>query len=144
MRSLLTPSSYAGSVCASPFEGRWHTIEYQPDLSVPQHFIIGVALSTGGVLTHFSLARHAENLRRFYGDRLHESTWTLLVSELSSELKAALGTRPSRFESRSPQVRLGEAFFIAGDSAEEALQRTFARVVVVEDSAARSQGDQTQ
>jgi len=110
---------------AAGFEGKWHAIEFQPDLSVPQRFVIGVALSQGGKLTHFRVAEEAVRLRCFYGARFGKDVWGWMRAELTDELTAARGTTVSKFQSSSPQLMIGGGAFASGSSADSTLSRTF-------------------
>ena len=120
-----------GNHAEAAFEGKWHAIEFQPDPSVPQRFIIGVALSQSGKLTHFRVAEEAARLRCFYGHRFGKDVWGWMRSELTTELTAAKGTTIAKFQSDSPQLSIGEGFFASGSSADAALSRTFDRIVTV-------------
>lgn len=117
---------------ASPeFEGKWHPIEFQPDLSVPQRFVIGVAIAQKGKLTHFRVANEAGRLKCFYGNRFSKETWSWMHSELTTELAQAKGTAVLRYLSASPQIGIGEGHYASGSSADAALSRAFERVVTV-------------
>lgn len=113
------------------FEGRWHAIEFQPDLSVPQRFVIGVALSQKGKLTHYRVANEAARLKCFYGNRFSKDAWAWLHGELSAELSGAKGTLLTRYSSASPQMSIGTGHYASGSSADSALSRAFERVVTV-------------
>lgn len=113
------------------FEGQWHAIEFQPDLSVPQRFVIGVALSQKGKLTHFRVANEAARLKCFYGNRFSKDAWAWLHSELNAELTGYKGALMSRYHSTSPQMSISIGHYASGSSADSALSRAFERVVTV-------------
>lgn len=121
----LVPTEELG---APAFEGAWHSIEFQPELETPQRFVIGAAVSGRGKLLGYRVVSEAQGLRCFYGQRFGKETWAWLRQELEAELGRAIGSTVSRFESGSPQVRLGEANFASGSSADSVLSRTFARL----------------
>ena len=124
------------------FEGKWHPIEFQPDLSVPQRFVIGVAITQKGKLTHFRVANEAGRLKCFYGNRFSRETWSWMHSELNTELAQAKGAAVLRYQSASPQINIGQGHYASGSSADAALSRAFERVVTVvaEGRKPRSQG----
>ncbi len=113
------------------FEGRWHAIEFQPELTVPQRFVIGVALSSKGKLTRFRVANEAPKLKCFYEQRYSTSMWKFLHQELESELTERTGLPVAKYVSGSPQVHLGVGHYVSGASADAALNRTFDRIVTV-------------
>lgn len=120
------------TVAVAPgFEGKWHTIEFQPELHVPQFFVIGVALSRAGKLVNFRIAEEATKLQCFYGDRFSKDTWGWLRSELAADLQSAKTSPWSRYISASPQIRVGEGHYVSGSDANSVLSRTFERVVTV-------------
>lgn len=116
---------------ASGFEGQWHAIEFQPDLSVPQRFIIGVALSQNGRLTHYRVANEAARLKCFYGNRFSKETWAWMHTELTAELAGHRGASLKRYHSASPQMSIGAGHYASGSSADATLSRAFERVVTV-------------
>lgn len=113
------------------FEGKWHAIEFQPDLTVPQRFVIGVALSHKGKLSHFRVAQEAPRLKCFYAHRFSKDVWEWMRSTLMAELAASKGEAVSKLESTSPQINLGEGFYASASDADTALSRTFDRIVTV-------------
>jgi len=113
------------------FEGRWHAIEFQPELAVPQRFVIGVALSTKGKLVRFRVANEAPRLKCFYEQRYSNSVWKYLRQELESELTERTGLPVTKYVSGSPQVHLGAGHYVSGTSEDAALNRTFERIVTV-------------
>ena len=136
LSARLHPAQPAG------FEGQWHAIEFQPELSVPQRFVIGVALSQKGKLTHMRVAEEAGRLKCFYGNRFTADTWQWLRTELLADLNQARGTTLSKLQSASPQIMVSAGHYASGSSADAALSRTFERVVTVvsKDRAPRAQG----
>lgn len=125
--SHLAPSSaYSGT-----FEGKWHAIDFQPDLSVPQRFVIGAALSRNGKLTHFRIAEDAPKLKCFYAQRFSREVWAWMRDQLTAELAEAKGQVIAKFNSVSPQISIGEGFYSSGSDADAALSRTFERIVTV-------------
>lgn len=119
------------STAAPGFEGCWHPIEFQPDLSVPQRFVIGVALSHKGKLTHFRVANEAGRLKCFYANRFSSTTWAWMHGELTAELAQAKGGSLLRYVSTSPQISVGSGHYASATSADVALSRAFERVVSV-------------
>lgn len=130
---MINLSALAGSIKseAPGFEGKWHTIEFQPVLDVPQRFVIGVAISSKGRLREFRIAEDASKLKCFYGDSFSGSTWKWLREQLSTDLVQAKGTVASKHQSLSPQIYLGEGEYASGSDILSVLSRTFARVVTV-------------
>lgn len=124
-------STLVGDADKPGFEGHWHAIELQPDLAVPQRFVIGVALSRNGKLDTYRLAEEAPRLKCFYEKRFSLDVWRFLRSELDSELKLHRGKPTKRYQSSSPQVSLGNGHFVSGISTDSALNRTFERIVTV-------------
>lgn len=124
------------------FEGHWHAIEFQPDLSVPQRFVIGVALSSRGKLSHHRLAAEAPKLKCFYESRFTPTVWKWLRDELSTELDRARNSSAKAFVSTSPQITLSPGQYVSAIDADSALGRTFERVVTVvqKDKKLRLQG----
>lgn len=116
---------------APGFEGKWHTIEFQPELEIPQSFVIGVALSFKGKLVEFRVAEDASRLKCFYGDRFSKDTWGWLRNELLADLHDAKGCAVSKYESPSPQIHIGVGQYASGSDRLSVLSRTFARVVIV-------------
>lgn len=116
---------------APGFEGNWHPIEFQPDLSVPQRFVIGVALSQKGRLTNFRVAEEAARLKCFYGNRFTKEVWSWMREELLGELEQARGSSIARYHSASPQLFVGEGAYASGSTADATLSRAFERVVTV-------------
>lgn len=131
MINLLHFASDAPATDASAYQGHWHAIEFQPDLSVPQHFVIGVALTTRGKLSHYRIASEAPRLKCFYEQRYDHNVWKWLTAELINELERAKKLPAKQFTSASPQVRLGAAHYVAASDPDSALNRTFDRVVTV-------------
>ena len=78
------------------FEGQWHAIDFQPDLTAPQCFTIGVALSQKGKLMHFRVAEEAPKLKCFYPQRFSKEVWQWLRQELLAELTHGRGTALDR------------------------------------------------
>lgn len=113
------------------FEGKWHAIDFQPDLTVPQRFVIGVALSQKGKLTHFRIANEAPKLKCFYAQRFSKEVWEWLQAQLSTELKQHEGSAVGQFASASPQITLGTGFYASASDANTALSRAFQRIVTV-------------
>lgn len=130
---MINLSELASSLAheASGFEGKWHIIEFQPVLEVPQRFVIGVALSSKGRLCEFRVAEDASRLKCFYGDAYNNSTWKWIRDELLADLQRAKGATLSKYESPSPQIHLSEGQYASGSDALAVLSRTFARVVTV-------------
>ncbi|WP_422842574.1 hypothetical protein [Acidovorax sp. M2(2025)] len=127
----LSQLAKATDAVAPGFEGKWHTIEFQPELHVPQFFVIGVALSRAGKLVNFRVAEEAARLQCFYGDRFSRDTWGWLRSELAADLQLAKNSPWSRYVSASPQIRVGEGHYVSGSDANSVLSRIFERVVTV-------------
>lgn len=130
---MINLSELASSIASETlgFEGKWHTIEFQPVLDVPQRFVIGVALSSKGRLREFRIAEDASRLKCFYGDAFGSSTWKWLRDALISDLQQARGSSVAKHQSASPQISLGEGFYVSGSDELSVLSRTFARVVTV-------------
>lgn len=137
--SHLAPHSEA---LAPGFEGKWHAIEFQPDLTVPQRFVIGAALSCRGKISHFRVAAEAPKLKCFYAQRFSKEVWGWMRNELVAELRDSTGTAVAKFASASPQITLGEGFYASGSDANVALARAFERIVTVvaSEKAPRVQG----
>lgn len=113
------------------FEGLWHALHFQPDLSVPQSFVIGAALSSKGKLVAYRVAEEAPRLKCFYENRFSKDVWSFLRSELIAELADGLGKSSSGFKSASPQLVLSPGNYTSGSSRDAVLSRTFARIVTV-------------
>jgi hypothetical protein len=113
------------------FEGKWHAIEFQPDLTVPQRFVIGAALSCRGKISHFRVAAEAPKLKCFYAQRFSKEVWGWMRNELIAELRASTGATVAKFTSASPQITLGEGFYASASNADIALARVFERIVTV-------------
>jgi hypothetical protein len=113
------------------FEGKWHSVDFQPDLTVPQRFVIGVALSRKGKLTHFRIAEDAPKLKCFYGQRYSREVWSWMRDQLTAELAEVKGQTVANFRSVSPQVTIGEGYYASGSDADATLSRTFGRIVTV-------------
>jgi hypothetical protein len=116
---------------SSAFECKWHAIDFQPDLTVPQRFVIGAALSHNGKLTHFRIAEDAPKLKCFYAQRFSREVWSWMREQLMAELAESKGSAIAKFSSASPQIALGEGFYTSGSDANAALSRTFERIVTV-------------
>lgn len=119
------------TVHAVGFEGKWHAIDFQPDLAVPQRFVIGVALSQKGKLTHFRIANEAPKLKCFYANRFSKEVWGWLRDSLQTELVQAKGSTMTKLQSSSPQIFVGQGFYTSASDADAALSRAFARIVTV-------------
>jgi hypothetical protein len=113
------------------FEGKWHAVDFQPDLTVPQSFVIGVALSQKGKLTHFRIAEDAPKLKCFYGHRYSKEVWSWMRDQLTVELLEAKGQTVLNFRSVSPQIKIGAGFYASGSDADATLNRTFERIVAI-------------
>lgn len=113
------------------FEGQWHAIELQPDLAVPQRFVIGTALSRNGKLHTFRIAEEAPRLQCFYDKQFSIEVWRFMRAQLSQELTERIGSKTKGYLSSSPQVFLGEGHYVSGSTAVLALNRTFDRIVTV-------------
>ena len=113
------------------FEGKWHAINFQPDLAVPQRFVIGAALSRNGKLTHFRIAEDAPKLKCFYALRFSREVWSWMSEQLTAELAKCKGNAIAKFSSTSPQIVIGEGFYASGSDADATLSRTFDRIVTV-------------
>lgn len=111
------------------YEGRWHAILFQPDLTSPQSFVIGVALTTRGKLSHFRIAQDASRLKCFYGPRFGDNTWDWLLARVEGELQQATAAQARTFVSASPQIHFSAGHFVAAADADSALNRTFERAV---------------
>ncbi len=116
---------------APEFEGQWHALEFQPELETPQSFVIGVAMSRRGKLVCVRLAEEAPRLKCFYGQRFTPEVWNWLRLEFARELKDAVGKPVAKFESSSPQLRLGAGHYASGLSADATMARVFDRIVTV-------------
>jgi hypothetical protein len=116
---------------AAEFVGHWHAIELQPEIEVPQRFVIGAAVSRNGKLVAWRLASEAPRLKCFYGQRYSVTTWQWMLQQLERDLAQAKGELISRFTSRSPQVCVGAGMHTSASSAEIALGRAFDRIVTV-------------
>lgn len=127
----LSQLAQASDTAAPGFEGKWHAIEFQPELHVPQFFVIGVALSRAGKLVGFRVADEAAKLQCFYGDRFSRDTWGWLRGELAADLQQAKNAAWSRYVGASPQIRIGEGHYVSGPDANAVLSRMFGRVVTV-------------
>jgi len=138
----LSQLAQAPDAVAPGFEGKWHAIEFQPELHVPQFFVIGVAISRAGKLVNFRIAEQASRLECFYGDRFSKDTWGWLRGELTADLQSAKSAAFSRYESASPQIRIGQGHYVSGSDANAVLSRAFERVVTVTafDRKPRNQG----
>lgn len=123
--------SIEGASSAAVFEGRWHAIEFQPELDVPQFFVIGVALTRRGKLVVYRVAEEAARLKCFYGDQFTPATWGWLRTELLKELKAAADSAFNAYVSASPQVRISSGHYVSGSDAHSTLARVFDRIVTV-------------
>ena len=130
---MINLRAFAESVSseAPNFEGKWHTIDFQPELDVPQTFVIGVALSEKGRLVDFRVAEDASRLKCFYGKRFSNETWGWLRNELLADLKANKGNGIAKYESPSPQISFGIGHYASGTDRLSVLARTFQRVVTV-------------
>lgn len=126
--SRITPAPPAEPAA---FRGQWHAIEFQPELDVPQRFIVGAAVSADGRLLGWRMAQQANRLRCFYGTRYGSSLWAWLLEEAEMDLQAARGHPVAGFESRSPQLRIGPGAYTSGADWQSALARTFDRIVTV-------------
>lgn len=113
------------------FEGQWHAIHFQPDLSVPQSFVIGAALSAKSKLIAHRVALEAPRLKCFYQNRFSKDVWSFLRAELVAELDDRLGRSASGFVSASPQLALSQGHYVSGSSMDSVLSRTFERIVTV-------------
>lgn len=113
------------------FEGQWHAVHFQPDLSVPQTFVIGAALSSKSKLVAHRIAAEAPRLKCFYQNRFSKDVWSFLRTELVAELDDRLGKSPSGFASASPQLVLSPGHYVSGTSRDSVLSRTFERIVTV-------------
>lgn len=113
------------------FEGDWHAIEFQPDLTSPQSFIIGAAVSRRGKLVGYRVAQEAPRLKCFYGNRFAKPLWSWVRDEVQAELQKAMHCTVSKFQSGSPQIRLSAGHFVSGSSHDAALNRVFSRIVCV-------------
>jgi hypothetical protein len=113
------------------FEGHWHSIKFQPDLSVPQEFVIGAALSRKGKVVAYRIATEAPRLKCFYMDRFSKTVWKFLHDEVADEFELALGSASSNFRSSSPQISLSAGSYASGISQDSVLSRTFERIVTV-------------
>jgi hypothetical protein len=111
------------------YEGQWHAITFQPDLSSPQSFVIGVGLTSEGRLTHFRVTHDLSKLKCIYESRFEGCEWDWLLMRLEKELYQAVSDRCEAFSSSSPQIHFSGGHFIADDNANSALNRTFERVV---------------
>lgn len=113
------------------FEGHWHSIKFQPDLSVPQEFVIGAVLSRKGKVVAYRIATEAPRLKCFYMDRFSKTAWKFLYDEVAREFEFALGSAPSKFRSSSPQISLSAGSYASGISQDSVLSRAFERIVTV-------------
>lgn len=113
------------------FEGQWHAIYFQPDLSVPQTFVIGAAVSTKGKLSAYRIAEEAPRLKCFYQERFSRDVWSFLKTELDAELNDRVGKSTAGFISASPQLVLSQGNYVSGSSRDSVLSRTFGRIVTV-------------
>ncbi len=116
---------------AGGFEGKWHAIDFQPDLTVPQRFVIGAALSLNGKLVQFRIAEDAPKLKCFYSQRFSREVWAWMRDQLTAELNESKGQLVAKLNSASPQIFIGEGFYVSGSDADAALNRTFQRIVTV-------------
>lgn len=119
------------SVHSEVFEGKWHAIDFQPDLTVPQRFVIGAALSRNGKLINFRIAEDAPKLKCFYAQRYSREVWSWMRDQLTAELAEVKGQTIGDFRSVSPQILIGEGYYASGSDADAALNRTFGRIVTV-------------
>lgn len=132
----------AQDTIAETFEGQWHAIEFQPELDVPQRFVIGVAMSVRGKLVAYRIAEEAPKLKCFYAQRFSREVWAWLKTQLADELQSYLKKPVLKFLSASPQIYLGQGSYASGTSADSAMSRTFQRIVTVTktDAKPRNQG----
>lgn len=116
---------------APAFEGEWHAIELQPDLTVPQRFVIGVALSRKGKLHKFRIAEEAPRLQCFYDKQFSIDVWRFMREQLHHEMTERTGCKTKNYLSASPQIFLGQGHYVSGSTADLAMNRTFDRIVTV-------------
>ncbi len=142
MINLRQLAKFGAAERGNGFEGKWHAIDFQPDLTAPQRFTIGVALSQNGKLTHFRVAEEAPKLKCFYAQRFSKEVWHWLRTELLAELTQGRGLALEKFTSASPQIHIGQGFYASATTADSALASTFDRIVsvVVRDKKTNNKG----
>jgi hypothetical protein len=121
---------HLAKVPAAVFEGRWVTVELQPDLFVPQRFSIGVAVAGANGELLYRLIPDASRFECVYSKAMSAIVREMVASAeatLSRAVRAAKPLEEISFESEN--LSLSTPWTTSGRSAEQILTRLFNDVV---------------
>lgn len=127
-------SDVASNVAAAEFDGRWATLELQPDLFVPQHFSVGVTVQASGARLHYHLLGDFKKINSLYSASLPKKFIAELIQHAEHVLSGAVRQQLAfeQVEFQSAHLYLSAPHSTAGASAEAVLERLYQELVVVD------------
>lgn len=127
LRSLATKTP------APAFSGAWSTVELQPDVFVPQRFIIGVVVQSLGDRLHFKLLDDFKKFECIYHDQFPQRSVRELLAYAEQALRHAVQTKTAipevAFETSC--LTLSPPQYTSGEDRETTVERLFSEVVVM-------------
>lgn len=120
-------------VPASPFLGRWSTLELQPDLFAPQCFSVGVVVQANQQRLHYHLLSEFKKFECIYSGLLHKTVEEMLghaeeVLRQAAQQRVAL----EDVDFGSANLHLSVPKHTSGESADAIIDRLYRDVVVLE------------
>jgi hypothetical protein len=116
------------------FEGRWSTLELQPDLFVPQHFTVGVVVQASNDRLHYHLLSDFKKFECIYANRFPKKTIREMFSHAEEVLRAAVRDNKSleNVEFNTSNLFLSKSSYTSGASFDVVVDRLYNGLVVLE------------
>jgi hypothetical protein len=130
--SIANLKAAAINVCPA-FKGQWSTIEFRPDLFVPQAFTIGVIVQADDGSLRFALLENYKKFECVYGENFPKREMSDLMHRAHSTMSKLAQDKADinliRFD--SPNLFTSSPSFTSGSSIEAVLERLYRDIVVM-------------
>jgi len=126
--------SVAAKAPTPAFVGEWSIVELQPDVFVPQRFVIGIIVQSPGDRLHFKLLDDFKKFECIYNnDHFRQSSFKEIMAYAEEVLRHAVQAKTS-----IPQVvfetsclSISPPQYTSGDELEATVERLFSEIVVM-------------
>lgn len=121
-------------VPASPFEGKWATLELQPDVFVPQQFSVGVVVQANNERLHYHLLSEFKKFECVYSDQFPKRLISDMLAHAEEILRQAAQQKIplDAVDFESANLHLSTSRYTAGESFEAVIDRLYKDVIVLE------------